>query len=132
MISFNLVVSCNNLDALRRFNVFLSNYLMWGKPSFLSRWFVKKARVFVEREAFKAYNEVLKELALEKVSIGLYDCSTSMFATLYMANEQVLPKTGEELFLVLADTELQFEKLKKPRVAETYTNSSASLPNEEA
>jgi 23S rRNA G2445 N2-methylase RlmL len=123
VISFNLVVSCNNLDALRRFNVFLSNYLMWEKPGLFSRWLVKKARVFVEREAFKAYEEILKELALERVSIGLGECPTPMFAALYMANEHILPHSGEELFITLADIELQFEKLKKPRAPESYANA---------
>ncbi len=129
MVSYNLVVSTNNLNALRQFNVFLSNYILWGKPSTLAKWLVKKARVFIEEQAFKAFAEIRKEIALNKVSVGLNDCPTPMFACLYVASQSFTPESGNELFVILADAELQLERLKKPRADAGYI--PAEVPPQE-
>lgn len=124
MVSYNLVVSCNNLTALRQFNVFLTNYLLWENPSFLAKWLVKKARAFVHKEAMKAFREIRNEISLNKVSLGLNDCPTPLFASLYVASQSFEPESGDELFLVLADAELQLEKMKKPRLSGGYGESA--------
>jgi hypothetical protein len=124
MVSFNLVYNCNSLDALRKFSVFLNTYPLFNRTSFVERWLIKKAKGFIERAAAKAYTEVLVEIGQNKVSASLNDCPSSMFAILYLANERITPKSAQELFSLLAETELSFEKLKKPRGEAAYTPPS--------
>ena len=121
MISFNLVVACNNLDALRRYSVYLTNFSLWENPSWFQKaFFIPKTRDFIGYQALRCYREILKEMSKEKVSIGLYDCSTAMFSMLAMADQGFVPDTANDLFQILAETELRFEIMKKPKASLVY------------
>jgi hypothetical protein len=123
MLTFGIVVASNNLIALKAFYVFLFNYELHEKPSFWERWIIPRARGWIQREAISTFKDLIKQLG--EVNLTLNDCSTSMFTILYLAKHPEMfndLKDGVQLFRVMADTELEFERLKKPRKEEKYSN----------
>lgn len=122
MLTFGIVVSCNNLIALKGFHTFLYNYELHEKPSFLEKWLLPKAKRWILNEAVKTFRDLMKQLP--DVNLTLNDCSTAMFTCLFLAKhpEQFTNlNDGLQLFQVMANTELEFEKLKKPRKEEKYS-----------
>lgn len=113
-LSFNLVVLVNNLIALKRFNTFLSNYELWEKPTWVHKWAIHRARGWIGRESLRIFNEIIKEVQDAPPVLGLNDCATDMFAVLHIALH-VLPADAKDLFNLMSETELNFERLKKPR-----------------
>ena len=120
MLSFGLVVASNNLLALKAFNTFLSNYLLFEKPSLIEKYIIKKAKVWIEKEAIKQFRDIRIEVSKETINLYLNDCSTGMFTVLHLGLLPLTPMTGTELFDLISYTELEFEKLKKPKAAEQY------------
>lgn len=124
MISFGLVVAANNLLALKNFTVFLSNYRIFEKPMFYERWLIAKAQTWVNKKAIKNFLDIIEEVKKTEISVGLNDCTTGMFTILYIANEyrngRMIIHDALELFQLMASTELEFEKLKKPNSDASY------------
>jgi hypothetical protein len=124
VISFGLVVAANNLLACKNFTVFLNNYKIFEKPSFLERWLLPKAQNWISKKAIRNFQDVLDETKKFEINIGLKDCSTGMFTVLYIANEYRLGRMvihdALELFQLISHTELEFEKLKNPKSDESY------------
>lgn len=118
-LTFGQVVGCNNLLALKSFSTFLFNYSLHEKPNFIERMAIKSADKWIELRARKEFIE-LKQ-GIENASLNLNDCQTSMFTVLYLAAQKDLTfSSGKELFQLIADTELEFEKIKKPRTEANY------------
>lgn len=120
MLSFGLVVASNNLLALKSFNTFLSNYCLFQKPSLIEKYIIKKAKVWIEKEAIRQFKDIKEEVVKEVINLSLNDCSTGMFTVLHLGNQPMKLPTGKELFDLISHTELEFEKLKKPRASEAY------------
>lgn len=120
-ISFNLVVCCNNLRALRSFDTFLMNYQtfeydVWNKPTFAHKWLIKQARVWLDDKALKLFSEVKREALASNLSLGLNDCDTGLFALLHLALKPgVAFPSATTLYMAMSETELYFERLKNPR-----------------
>jgi len=121
MITFGIVVDCNNLLALKSFHTFLFNYELHESPKIWERFVIKWSKKWIRNEAMKTLKDLQTEVIKNEVNLGINDCSTGIFTALYTAQSQNnLPekqkvKTGEELFLLLAETELEFEKMKKQK-----------------
>lgn len=121
-LNYGQVVGCNNLLALRYFSTFLFNYSLHEKPNFIERWAIRAADKWIELRARKEFIE-LKQ-GIEEASVNLNDCPTSMFTVLYLASQKELTlNSGKDLFKLIADTELEFEKIKKPRIEAKYGTS---------
>jgi hypothetical protein len=123
MISFGLVVASNNLLALKAFNTFLSNYCLFQKPSFIEKYIIKRTKTWLEKEAIRQFKDIKEEVSKEVINLSLNDCATGMFTVLHLGNLEMQMPTGRELFDMIAHTELEFEKLKKPKTAEAYNRS---------
>jgi len=120
MLSFGLVVASNNLLALKSFNTFLSNYCLFEKPSFIEKFIIKRVKVWLEKEAIKQFKDVKEEVLKDTINLSLNDCATGMFTVLHLGNLPIPTPTGKELFELISHTELEFEKLKKPKATEQY------------
>lgn len=124
-LSFGAVVACNNVIALKSFTTFLSNYRTFDKPSIIAKWLSNKAQIWIDRMALKEFNDVKLEIAKEDVGyLSLNDMDTALFTVLRVATEVntkgVRIDTAKDLFSLISNTQLEFEKLKKPRVDESY------------
>jgi len=120
MLSFGVVVACNNILALRAFNTFLSNYLLFNKPLFFERFLINKAKPWLYSKALKEFKELEIEVKKETVNVALNDCPAGMFAVLYLANQNIPVMDAQELFSSISATELEFVKLQKPKTNEAY------------
>lgn len=117
-LTFGTSVALNNLLALRSFYTFLFNYRLHNKPSFYEKWTLPVLAKWVERKAMSTMNELLTEPEHKAASVSLNDVSGDFFAVLYLVNnphELGDIHTGNELFILLAQMALEFEKIKKPR-----------------
>lgn len=118
-LSFGQVVGVNNLLALRAFSTFLFNYTLHEKPNFIERFAIKAADKWIELRARKEFIELKN--GIEQASLSLNDCQTGMFTVLYLASQKELTfGSGKELFQLISNTELEFEKIKKPRFETSY------------
>jgi hypothetical protein len=118
-LNFGQVVGVNNLLALKAFSTFLFNYSLHEKPNFIERWAIRAAAKWIELRARKEFIE-LKQ-GIDTVSLSLNDCQTSMFTVLYLATQKELTfNNGQELFKLIADNELEFEKIKHPKDETAY------------
>jgi len=118
MLTFGTVVALNNLLALKAFYTFLFNYNLHEKPSFFEKLWLPRLSAWVERRAVATMNELLNDQGAKTASVSLNDVSGDFFSILYCVHnpqEVVKLKSGRELFLVLAQMALEFEKIKKPR-----------------
>jgi hypothetical protein len=120
MLSFGLVVASNNLIALKAFNTFLSNYCLFEKPSWIEKFIIKRTKVWLEKEAIKQFKDIKEEVVKDTINLSLNDCPTGMFTVLHLGNLPIPLPTGKELFALISHTELEFEKLKKPKTSEQY------------
>lgn len=119
-LSFSQVVAANNLLALKSFSVFLFNYSFHEKPNFIERWCIKRAQAWIENRARKEFIDL--KVGIDSASVGLNDCQTSLFTVLYLASQKSLTfSSGKELFDLIAQTELEFERIKKPRSDTSYS-----------
>lgn len=124
-LSFGAVVACNNVIALKSFTTFLSNYRTFDRPTFISKWLSLKAQVWIDYRALKEFNDIKGEIAKEDVGyLSLNDMDTALFTVLRVATEVntkgLRIDTAKDLFSLISSSQLEFEKLKKPRVEESY------------
>lgn len=119
MLTFGTSVSVNNILALRAFYTFIFNYTLHEKPSFLEKLWLPKLKSWVEDRAVKTMNELLNDEGAKVASVTLNDVSGDFFAVLYIVQNPALVveiKTGHELFQLLAQMALEFEKVRKPHL----------------
>ena len=118
-------VACRNLLALKDFNTFLFNYQLHERPSFLEKWAMRVSKAWLDRQAMRFFNE-LRSTELEKLTLKLKDCKTEMFSVLYIAGDRKLKFTSaSELFPVISDTVLEFDKIKTPAEETEYKVTEA-------
>lgn len=126
MLTFGTSVSVNNILALRAFYTFIFNYTLHEKPSFLEKLWLPRLKQWVENKAVNTMNELLNDTDAKSASVSLNDVSGDFFAVLYIVQNPQLViemKTGHELFQLLAQMALEFEKVRKPHLSETkYEN----------
>lgn len=120
MLSFGIVVACNNLLAMRAFVTFLSNYLLFNKPYFFERFLIGKAKAWIYAKALKEFKELKEEVKKDTINVTLNECPAGMFAVLYLANQNVPVEDAAGLFASISATELEFVKLQKPKTNEAY------------
>lgn len=123
MLSFGTSVSVNNILALRAFYTFLFNYQLHEKPSFWERFAIPTLKKWVEIKAVNTMNELLNDTAARVAYVSLNDVSGDFFAVLYIVQHPELVvdcRTGHELFQLLAQMALDFEKVRKPRTDAGY------------
>lgn len=126
MLTFGTSVAVNNILALRAFYTFIFNYTLHEKPAFLERFWLPLLKKWVEIRAVKTMNELLNDTNAKTASVSLNDVSGDFFAVLYLVQNPLLvseTKTGQELFQMLAQMALEFEKVRKPHLSGTeYKN----------
>lgn len=118
-LTFGVSVSVNNLLALRGFYTFIFNYQLHEKPTFIEKWFLPRLKAWVEKRALVTLMNLIADKDAQGASVSLNDVSGDFFAVLYLAHNQHLMtevKTGQSLFLLLAQMALEFEKLRKPHL----------------
>lgn len=124
-LSFGTSVSVNNILALRAFYTFIFNYTLHEKPSFLEKLWLPHLKAWIETRAVKTMNELLNDTDAKFASVSLNDVSGDFFAVLYIVqNPQLVVeiKTGQELFQMLAQMALEFERVRKPHIQAEYKN----------
>lgn len=118
-LSFGTSVSINNLLALKSFYTFLFNYELHEKPTFIERKFIiNRARKWLENKACSIMADLVLDPTAKAASVTLNDVASDYFAVLYcVQNPQELSgiTEGQQLFILLANMTLEFEKVKKPR-----------------
>jgi len=118
-MTFGTSVAVNNILALRSFYTFLFNYELHEKPSWLERRFViPRLKAWVAAKAWSNMQELRTNPVHVAANISLNDVAGDFFAVLYLVqnpHEMGEMTTGQELFLLLAQMALEFEKVKKPR-----------------
>jgi hypothetical protein len=118
-LSFGTSVSVNNILALRAFYTFLFNYSLHENPSFIERRFlIPRLKAWVADRAYRTMRELLTDPSAKAASVSLNDVSGDFFAVLYLVvnpHELGRTSTGHELFQLLAQMGLEFEKIRKPR-----------------
>lgn len=118
MLTFGTSVAINNLTALRYFYTFIFNYILHDKPTWLERQWLPRLKEWIEDRALVVMNELVNDKEVKNASVALNDVSSDFFAALYIAihpETVVNVKQGGDLFLLLAQMALEFEKVKKPR-----------------
>lgn len=118
-MTFGTSVAINNILALRSFYTFLFNYELHEKPSWIERRFIiPTLKTWVAQRGWNTLQEMLVDPAAKAASVALNDVPGDMFAVLYLVNnphELGQMTNGAELFLLLAQMALEFEKIRKPR-----------------
>ena len=126
MLTFGTSVSVNNILALRAFYTFIFNYTLHEKPSFFEKLWLPYLKRWIDNRAISTMNELLNDTDAKSASVSLNDVSGDFFAVLYIVqNPQLVVeiKTGQELFQMLAQMALEFEKVRKPHLSGTkYEN----------
>lgn len=125
MLTFSTSVSVNNILALRAFYTFIFNYTLHEKPSFLEKIWLPKLKAWIEKRAVATMNELLNDPSAKQASVSLNDVPGDFFAVLYtVQNPQLVIeiKTGHDLFQILAQMALEFEKIRKPKLEAGYSN----------
>lgn len=120
MLSFGTSVSINNLFALKAFHTFLFNYQLHEKPNFLERYFLPRLNVWVEDQAMKQMASLAESPDAKDASVSLNDVSSEIFTVLYLVQHPELIidcSTGKELFIVMAQMNLEFIKIQKPKAS---------------
>jgi len=117
-LTFGTSVAINNILALRAFYTFLFNYELHDHPTFVERFLLPRLKAWVSDKGWANMCELLRDPAAQSASVSLNDVSGDFFAVLYLVHqphEMGEMTTGQELFLLLAQMSLEFEKIKKPR-----------------
>lgn len=123
MITFGTSVAINNLLALRAFYTFIFNYFLHDKPTLIERLMMPKLKAWIEKKGMDVVEELQSDEGAQSASVSLNDVSSDYFAVLYLSQNPHLTKeisSGQELFLLLAQMALEFEKVKKPRNSTVY------------
>lgn len=118
-MTFGTSVSVNNLLALRAFYTFLFNFQLHEKPSFWERLAIPTLKRWVESKAVNTMNDLLNDADAKAASVSLNDVSGDFFAVLYIVQHPELvveTRTGHDLFQLLAQMALEFEKVRKPHL----------------
>jgi hypothetical protein len=119
-ISIAQAVACRNILALKDFNTFLFNYQLHESPNFVEKQAIKAASGWLNRIAMKFFNE-LRSTELEKLTVKLADCKTEMYSVLHVATDRkAVFDSATDLFRVIADTNLEFDKIKTPKEDTAY------------
>lgn len=122
-LSFSTSVSINNLLALKAFHTFLFNYGLHEKPGVIERMAIPHLQSWVERKAMSTINELLRDEDAKLASVSLNDVSAGIFTCLYLVQNQHLlteVKTGKDLFMLMAEMELEFVKVQRPKATTEY------------
>lgn len=125
-LTFGTSVSINNLLALKSFNTFLFNYQLHDKPTWIDKLWIPRLKAWIEERAIIVLSDLLISEDAKKASVSLNDVSGDYFAVLAaVQNPQYLTeiKNGQELFILLAQMALEFEKIKKPRTELGYKSN---------
>lgn len=121
-LTFGTSVAVNNILALRAFYTFIFNYELHEAPAFWEKWWLPALKRWVARRALQTMLNLINDGDAQAASVSLNDVAGDFFSVLYIVQ---YPDTirnvhnGHDLFQVLADMTLQFEKIRKPNVAET-------------
>lgn len=121
-LTFGTSVAVNNILALRAFYTFIFNYTLHEKPAFWERLWLPDLKKWVARRAFKTMGELLTDPEAKSASVTLNDVSGDFFAVLYVVHNPmtiVNVTSGQDLFILLSQMALEFEKIRKPKVEET-------------
>ncbi len=122
-LTFGTSVAVNNILALRAFYTFIFNYTLHERPPFWEKFWLPDLKKWVARRALKTMNALLSDPDAKTASVSLNDVSGDFFAVLYIVQNPKLVvevKDGHELFQVLAQMSLEFEKIRKPKVDTGY------------
>ncbi|KKK91797.1 hypothetical protein LCGC14_2709350 [marine sediment metagenome] len=123
MLTFGTSVAVNNILALRAFYTFIFNYTLHEKPSWIERLWLPDLKKWVAKRAVKTMTGLLNDLNAKSASVSLNDVSGDFFAVLYVVQHPQLivsVTTGHDLFQLLAQMSLEFEKVRKPTVDTGY------------
>ena len=121
-LTFGTSVAVNNILALRAFYTFIFNYTLHEKPAFWERLWLPDLKKWVARRAMKTMKTLLADEEAKNASVSLNDVNGDFFAVLYIVQNPSLIKEvdgGHELFQLLAQMALEFEKIRKPKVEES-------------
>lgn len=120
MLSFGAVIAAKNVLACKDFQTALFNYEIHERPTWFHKKILVLAKAWLSRWGFKQFKDLMEEVKPGTINLGMNDCSTALFAALYLANQQnqvsmekLRLTNGEEVFASLSHMELEFEKLKK-------------------
>jgi hypothetical protein len=117
-MTFATSVAVNNILALRSFYTFLFNYELHDRPTFIERFFLPRLKAWVSEKGWTNMCELLRDPTAKTASVALNDVPGDFFAVLFLVNnphELGQMTTGKELFMLLAQMALEFEKVRKPR-----------------
>jgi hypothetical protein len=128
MLSFGAIIAAKNVLACKDMTTALFNYEIHERPTWLHKKLLVLAKTWIAKWGLKQFRDLQLEVAPGVISLGINDCTTALFAVLYLANQQnnismekLRLNTGYEVFASLSHMELEFEKLKKQQsgVSET-------------
>lgn len=127
MLSFGIVVAINNILALKNFSVFLNNFMLFEKPNWLEKRLIQLSLVWLERQAWKNYEDVKTELEKNRFNLLPTKCKVDFWAVLFVANQQHFISidkdriiSAKELFAAISENELRINRILKPRANEAY------------
>jgi|SRR5581483_4133663 len=121
-ISIAQAVAARNILALKDFNTFLFNYQLHEKPNFVEKWAIKTSAAWLNHLAMKFFKE-LRTTELEKLTVKLKDCKTELYSVLHVAaDRKVNFDSAPELFRLISDTMLEFDKIKTPTEETQYVS----------
>ncbi len=127
-LTFGTSVAVNNILALRAFYTFIFNYTLHEKPSFIEKLWLPDLKKWVAKRAMKTMRELLADGEAKAASVSLNDVTGDFFAVLYVVQHPELIaniSNGQELFILLAQMALEFEKIRKPKVDAGYAPKKA-------
>lgn len=120
MLTFGSIIAAKNVLACKDMVTCLFNYEIHERPTWFHKKILVLAKAWLYRFGYKQFKDLQAEVAPGTINLGMNDCSTSLFAALYLANQQnqvsmekLRLTNGEEVFASLSHLELEFEKLKK-------------------
>lgn len=129
-LTFGTSVAINNILALRAFYTFIFNYTLHERPSWFEKLWLPNLKKWVAKHALKTINNLLNDSDAKNASVSLNDVSGDFFAILYIVRNSYLIreiKNGHELFQLLAQMSLDFEKVRKPHLAETKYEQAGKI-----
>ncbi len=122
-LSIAQAVACRNILALKDFNTFLFNYQLHESPTFVEKLAIRLSSSWLNHIAMKFFKE-LRSTELEKLTVKLKDCKTEMYSVLHIATQKHTRfESASDLFRVISDTVLEFDKIKTPLEETKYENT---------
>jgi len=128
-LTFGTSIAVNNILALRAFYTFIFNYTFHEKTSWLERLWLPDLKKWVAKRAMATMRNLLKDSNAKTASVSLNDVPGDFFAVLYIArNPHLIVNiyTGQDLFQLLAQMALEFEKVRRPKTEAGYEQRKAS------